>query len=312
MTALRGRIDAARRRLAALNRIDAAVGDGTDEHGWQNAEKLATELGLRNDLGFRQRMETRERTVQAKAGYTKEAKPIPPTPVPDDGLTSLLFAPRFDRGERRPLAGPGTVFFCLARGVLYALDEADGHVLWAARTGLDTEVMPVRVPASDQHPELVLVASNTGTGFGITARVARNGQPLWHQALSAACQGPPVPVGPHAYVSLGDKDGTVAEIALTTGEVTGRIVIGRPLGPTMAARPGTGLLYIPADARAVYVFDVNRIDMDGKRLDPVRVGVMTTGQGPGSLRGVPVFSTPDPNDPVPSSWFWARPPVWTR
>ncbi|MBO0700769.1 MAG: PQQ-binding-like beta-propeller repeat protein, partial [Zavarzinella sp.] len=103
----------------------------------------------------------------------------------------------------------------------------------------------------------------------------------------------------HAYVSLGDKDGTVAEIALTTGEITGRIVIGRPLGPTMAARPGTTLLYIPADARAVYVFDVNRTDPDGKRLDPVRVGVMTTGHGPGSLRGVPVFSTPDPNDPGP-------------
>lgn len=296
---LRGQIGAARDRLAALNRIDAVMGEGTDEERIQRARQLALELGLANDPGFRERFDKRERAVQAKATYFKEARPVAPTEVPDDGLTSLLFAPRFDRGERRPLAGPGTVFFCLARGVLYALDEPDGRVLWAARTGLDSDVMPVRVPASDQHPELVLIASNTGTRFGITARIARNGQPLWHQALAAPCQGPPVPVGPHAYVSLGDKEGTIAEIALTTGEITGRIVIGRPLGPHMAARPGTGLLYVPADARAVYVFDVNRTDQDGKRLDPVRVGVMTTAHSPGSLRGVPVFSTPDPNDPGP-------------
>jgi hypothetical protein len=146
---------------------------------------------------------------------------------------------------------------------------------------------------------MVLIASNMGDQVGITARLARNGQPLWHHVLAAPCKGPPVPVGPHTYVSLGDKDGTILEIALSTGAINGKITIGRPLGPTLAARPGTSLLYIPADARAVYVFDVNRIDPDGKRLDPIKVGVHATGHGPGSLRGVPAFSTPDPNDPGP-------------
>jgi outer membrane protein assembly factor BamB len=295
---LRTQIDTARRRLAALAEIEQKMAGGSDED-MELARKLAVARGLVNDPGFRDRFEKRERAVQEKAVYVKGKDPIRPVPVPDDGLTSLLFAPRFDKAETRPLTGPPTVFFCLARGVLYALDEAGGNVLWAARTGLDTDVMPVRVPVSDQHAELVLIASNTGDRFGVTARLARNGQPLWHHPLAAPCKGPPVAIGPHAYVSLGDPDGTVLEIALSTGEIVGRIVANRPLGPSLAGRPGTTLLYVPADARAVYVFDVNRTDPDGRRLDPIKVGVVNTGHGPGTLRGVPVFSTPDPNDPGP-------------
>src|SRR5262249_23742311 len=149
------------------------------------------------------------------------------------------------------------VFYCLARGVLYALAEDYGQVLWAARTGLDTDIMPVRVPASQLNPEMVLVASNTGNQFGITARAARNGVPLWHQSLAVPCQGRPAVVGANAFISLGDRDGTTLETALAPGETTGRISIGRPLGPQLAARQGTGLLYIPAESRAVYIFDVD-------------------------------------------------------
>ena len=41
------------------------------------------------------------RRIESKAVYTREPNPIPPTAVPDDGLTSLLFAPRFDHGPCR-------------------------------------------------------------------------------------------------------------------------------------------------------------------------------------------------------------------
>src|SRR5256885_8711863 len=58
---------------------------------------------------------------------------------------------------------------------------------------------------SDQNPEMVLVASNTGNQFGITARGARDGRPLWHQSLAVPCQGPPALVGPNAYVALADR-----------------------------------------------------------------------------------------------------------
>src|SRR5207248_5402844 len=165
--------------------------------------------------------------LETKALYAREPNPIPPTSVPDDGLTSLLYAPRFDSALPRQLSWTPTIFFCQARGVLYALDEDGGRVRWAARTGLDTDIMPVRVPASDQNAEMVLVASNTGNQFGITARGARDGRPLWHQSLAVPCQGPPAIVGPNAYVGLADNTGTVLEISIASGEIVGRITLGR-------------------------------------------------------------------------------------
>jgi outer membrane protein assembly factor BamB len=298
ISSLKERIDVARAILVKLDEVKRLLADGSDENV-QRAADYAKKVGVDNDPRLTKVFRDKEEEIQAKAIYTREPQSILPTPLPDDGLTSLLFAPRFDRGERRPIAGQTAVFFCLARGVLYALDEADGHVLWAARTGLDTDIMPVRVPASALHPELVLLASNTGNQFGISARSARNGAPIWHHLLAVPCQGPPAVVGPNAYVSLGDKDGTILEIILATGEITGKITVGRALGPNLSPRPHTGFLYIPAESRAVYVFDVDRHDPDGKRLDPVLLGVMNTGHAAGSLRGVPVFSNPDPNEPGP-------------
>jgi len=300
MAALRAKIDSARVRQTQLAKLKADLGDG-DEEKRDVAERQAKAFGLDRDPAFLAMLGNAERKVQEKAAYFREPQPIPPTAVPDDGLTSLLIAPRFDRGERRVLPGLNTVFYCLARGVLYALDEADGKVLWAARTGLDTDIMPVRVRGTDQYPDLVLVASNTGNQFGITARSGRDGRPLWHHVLGVPCLGTPAVVGSNAYVSLNDPNGTVLEIVLATGDIVGRIVIGRPLGPVMAARAGTGHLYVPADSRAVYVFDVDRRgpEPEFKKLDPTLLGVMTTNHPPGSLRGVPVFSNPDPNEPGP-------------
>jgi outer membrane protein assembly factor BamB len=298
LSGLRAKIDGARGRLARIKDLEQFGGGGSDED-IANYQQQATLRGLDKDPLVIAKIEDMNRRIESKAVYTREPNSIPPTAVPDDGLTSLLFAPRFDTAQPRQISWTPTTFFCQARGVLYALHEERGQVLWAARTGLDTDIMPVRVPATDQNPEMVLVASNTGNQFGITARGARDGRPLWHQSLAVPCQGPPALVGPNAYVALADNTGTVLEISIPSGEIVGRITIGRPLGPVIVARPGTGFLYVPADARAVYVFDVFRHDPDGRRLEPTLLGVMNTGHPRGSLRGVPVFSNPDPNDPGP-------------
>ena len=261
-------------------------------------DRVAREKGLEKDPAYLQLKQEEEQKLQAVAKYTKESQPRAPTPAPEDGLTSLLFAPAIGVPERRGPAGPPDVFFALARGVLYVLDEVDGHVLWAARTGLDMDVMPIHVRGNDLA-DVALIATNTGDRYGISARATADGRPLWHQALPAPCRGTPVVVGPHAYVSLGDNTGTVLEINVATGDVVGRITLGRPAGPQMAHRPGTGLLYIPADAHATYVFEVDARDQNGQRRDPALLGAMNTGQPTGSLRGTPVFSNPEPEDPGP-------------
>jgi hypothetical protein len=291
VTELRDRIGSARERLDTVTDVNSIK----DDDKWRDE---VTRRDLWKDPAIQAERERREQAIQTQAKYTKEPQPRAPTPAPDDGLTSLLFAPAVGMPERRAPAGPPGVFFALARGVLYVLDETDGHVLWAARTGLDMDVMPVHV-RGNELADVALIATNTGDHFGISARAAADGRPLWHQPLPAPCRGTPVVVGPNAYVSLGDNNGTIVEINVATGDVVGRITLGRPAGPQMAHRPGTGLLYIPADAHATYVFDVDSRGPNGERRDPSLLGVMNTGQPTGSLRGTPVFSNPEPEDPGP-------------
>src|SRR5262249_46000716 len=56
------------------------------------------------------------------------------------------------------------VVFALARGVLYALGAKSSEVYWAARVGLDTMTLPVRLPLTESTPEIALVlSSDNGT-----------------------------------------------------------------------------------------------------------------------------------------------------
>ena len=99
--ALRLRMDAARARVAKLARLKNILGEGSDEEV-ARARREAQGIGMDNDPSFKAMLDDVESKIQSKAVYNREPQPIPPTAVPDDGLTSLLFAPRFDKGERRP------------------------------------------------------------------------------------------------------------------------------------------------------------------------------------------------------------------
>ncbi|HEY8503423.1 MAG TPA: hypothetical protein VIL46_02500, partial [Gemmataceae bacterium] len=58
-------------------------------------------------------------------------------------------------------------------------------------------------------------------------------------------------------------------------------------------RPGTGLIYFPAEGYFVYALDVDRAGPDGARLPPVLAGVLETKHPPRSLRGEPVLLPPE-------------------
>jgi hypothetical protein len=129
---------------------------------------------------------------------------------------------------------------------------------------------------------------------GLTARKLRDGRVLWFQPFKASGLGSPVVMGEYAFVPLADAEGTILEISLATGERVGQIQTGRPLGGSLALRPGTGLLYVPADAESIYVWNIDHRNADGERHSPAFVGVMTTGHPAGSLLNAPLFSNPDP------------------
>jgi hypothetical protein len=175
------------------------------------------------------------------------------------------------------------VVLALVRGVLYALAQSNGEIVWAMRVGIDTATLPVRVPAAGGRPEIVLALSaDTET---LTALNAANGDQLWKYHLSAPCLGQPVVVGPRAYVPT--YDGWVHEVELARGQPIGHYELGQHLTLGGTRQERTNLVYFPADDQCVYVLDVDR-----RRCERI----LYSGHPSGSLRSAPIVVNPGGGD----------------
>lgn len=207
---------------------------------------------------------------------------------------------------------PPSVFLALARGILYALDEENGALLWAVRVGTDVTDPPTvaRVNLPEGPTDIALVTSNVGGQSAVAAYDLRTGEARWYQPLEVAdptdrskriavpAAGPAVVVGGRAYVAVLDEQGTIYEFDLTKGTREGRIRLGQPIGPGLIVRPGTGLLYAAADARRVYVIDAGAKDDDGNPLRPRCVQVIATNHPAGTLRTPPLLIGPEGDSPA--------------
>ncbi|MBV9121863.1 MAG: PQQ-binding-like beta-propeller repeat protein, partial [Planctomycetes bacterium] len=180
-----------------------------------------------------------------------------------------------------PLRDNDRVVFALARGVLYALKETTGDLVWATRVGIDAAVLPVRLPATNVAPESVLVVSSLARDRNyLSKRDAATGNALWTLSLSGPCLARPVVIGPRVYVPT--YDGKVHAIDLAGGKVLGVFDIGQPLSAGAAYEPGANLLYVPADSRRVFVLDLK----DHQNPCPA---ILESGHPAGSLRGAPII-----------------------
>jgi hypothetical protein len=200
-----------------------------------------------------------------------------PRPKPVDTESALLVAlpvgehhSGLPSDERRL-----RVAFALARGLLWALDRSDGHVLWATRVGLDMTTLPVRLPAKGKAPERVLVlSSDTNT---LTARDIRDGQALWQHRLHAPCLSRPVIFEDRAYIPT--IKGCIEEIEIVSGKLLGRYQLSERLIGGVHQEE-TNLIYFPAESRSIYVIDVVKREC---------VTVLQTEHLAGSLRSEPVI-----------------------
>jgi outer membrane protein assembly factor BamB len=214
-------------------------------------------------------------------------------PAPEaDRARSLLVARRVDRAIPDADSPPTNVVFALARGILYALAEDDGRLIWAERVGIDTTTLPLRLPKSEANlREWVLVlSSDTNT---LTARDALTGDPHWQYNLGSPCLGRPVLVKGKAYIAT--VNGRVHEIEIVKGQFLGSFEVGDPLTGAGARQEGTNLVYFPTEGGYVIVLDVEKHKC---------VAALPTGHPAGSLRGEPILT--GDNQPGPGGTPPAR------
>lgn len=229
---------------------------------------------------------------------TYAADPADPKTPPSAATPSLLFVSAIGATKPRPKDAAGTdpaVFLAVARGVLYAIDEETGNQLWTARVGEDVRHPPVvaTVELDGAPTELAVVATQLGGEPGLAGIALKTGKVRWYQTLLARAAGPAAVVGTRAFVPLADPLGTITEVNLLTGARVGKIALGQRIGPGVAVRAGTGMLYVVAESRRVFVIDVGRKPDEPDRLPPKCVQVFLTGHFDGTVPVPPVVLDPD-------------------
>ena len=294
-------IKSERARAAALERARTQLESPSDSV-IQAVEAELTTAGLLDDPDAQAMIATAKGKLSGLVKYVDD--PAAPQPPPATAAASMLFVTPVGRTKlREPGQGdpPSTVFLCVARGILYALDEDTGALLWATRVGPDVTDPPAlaRVETGEGLTDLAVVTSNVGNAPAVSGHVLKTGAARWYQPLPAPAAGPAVVVGARAFVPVRDAVGTVYEFDLTTGQRIGRISVGQPVAERGAVlRPGTSLLYVAADARRLYLIDAGGKDDDGNRVNPRCVQVIATAHLAGTLRVPPLFIGPEGIEPA--------------
>src|SRR5262249_54110054 len=242
--------------------------------------------GLAEDAEVRTALDRLYEAHQASVVYQPRGEdgPAGKSPRLDDDADSLPFAPLLSSTAPGNAPGKDPIVLALARGVLYALKQSNGELKWATRVGIDTTVLPQRVPASQASPELFLVLSaDTQT---LTALDADRNQ-VWEYAIGQPVLGRPVIIDQRAYLAA--YDGFVHEIELAGGKQLGRYVLGQRLPWGGARGVDSKPLSFPADDSCIYVLDVSQNRC---------VTILYDGPPSGSLRSEPIVIPPDRRDAV--------------
>lgn len=254
---------------AVKQRIEHATAAGVKE-----ARALVAAAGLQGDTELAGLLNDLVAAHRAAVKYEPAGATTQSVAIDDDALPGLLPMPFLKRGKNG--RAPGGVALAMARGVLYAFEPAHGDFRWSRRVGIDTSVLPLRVPADPITPELVLVLSSDSRS--VTALVAETGAVVWQHTLPQPCTGQPVLVGRSLLVPT--IAGRIDEVEISEGRLLGHYDLRQRLSVGGAQQPGTSLVYFPGDDFCIYVLDANRRTCEA---------VLYSNHPAGSLRGVPIL-----------------------
>jgi outer membrane protein assembly factor BamB len=200
-----------------------------------------------------------------------------------DREPSFLITPLLHKPGPAPRVH-GTVF-ALVRGILHALDARTGDVRWARRVGVDSTLLPVRLPAGPANPAIALFTSTDHNT--VWAVEEETGRTIWEHQLDGPCLAQPVLIGSESGIP-GNRllvpcySGRVEELALGDGRLLGYYRLGQTLTVGGIYQPGTAFAYFPADDYSVYALDIVRRTC---------AAVLYSGHPRGALRSAPVIIT---------------------
>jgi len=243
---------------------------------------LLRDEGFGGDAEFLQLV--RELITNHRAGvtYTPVSTVPEQKPAPADQEPSLIVMPLLLKFPGPAPMVRGTLF-ALVRGVLHALDAQTGELRWARRVGVDTVLLPLRLPVGPAAPAVAILTSSDQKTVWAVAETS--GKTIWEHRMDGPCLGQAVLVGSGSGFSgnrllIPGYSGRVDELELSDGRLLGSYQLGQPLTVSGVHHPGTSFVYFPADSYCVYVLDVAR---------HACAGVLYSGHPPGSLRSAPVI-----------------------
>jgi hypothetical protein len=280
---LESQIAAGERRQIYLSRVKG-LAQKPSADAVRESRALIQNAGYAEDAEFQQVVRELVKSHLAGVTYTTVSAMPEQERAITDQEPSLLVTPLLHKSTGAAPKVQGTLC-AVVRGVLQALDARTGEVRWARRVGVDTTLLPLRLPPGPARPALAVLTSSDHNA--VWAVEEETGRTIWEHRMEDPCLAQPVLIGadsgfPGNRLLVPTYSGRVDELALGDGRLLGYYQLGQPLTVGGLYQPGTAHVYFPADDYAVYVLDVMRRTC---------AAVLYSGHPRGSLRSAPVVIT---------------------
>ncbi len=277
-----------RERQEVLAKVQAGLQSVSDA-AIAAAEQDLAAAGLLNDAEAQQMLAAARARLREMIRYEADLAAAQEWPAATVRTVAAAI-PVGETAKAAEVAAPPAIFPVLARGVLYALEEQSGTLLWALPVGPEATFPPTvaRLELEDGPAEVAIVAVQARSRWGVAAVVLRSGLVRWFQPLPAPPTAPAAVLGSRAYLAVQDELGTIYEIDLIDGSRRGRLRVGQPVShlvPDAEQRR----IYAVADARRIFVLDAGSgLNPDSPL--PLRcVQVLASGHPPGTLPSPPLL-----------------------
>ena len=146
---------------------------------------------------------------------------------------------------------PGQVSVVSGGGLIVAVEQATGHVLWQRPSGTSAGFEPLLIP--DESPPSVLAYDDRDQS--LVRLNLLDGKLVWRQPVADTPRQAPLVMGNRLILALPTR-GELLWLDLATGRVNDGLQLQWPLAGSVVASANNQTLYVPADQSVLFVIQV--------------------------------------------------------